>query len=374
MTQQRILKPRQKDPRSALRVTNAFVQAATPAGALAELPMMFSEPDRGKSILATGGLSTALHLGIIALLFFYAALNPEIVEQIIEVRLLKEKPERAPAPARRVLAERRSLDFAPAVQAVQPQVVNPRVVAAATPAIRAEKLEMDALKTTAAPTQVKRSSINVDRVSAVQAIASARASKVEVNSNVGPAVRGPVRAVGPVGPSVGPRQVTSARGDSIGTGSLAITGGSSVRDGVLSNRDVLGAPLGNLLVSVDTTVGDGDLAGPGGTGTGMLGDGIEGACTSRPKVLSYLEQVESRVYERWDLAAGIPNTEVKLRFKIDVAGSASGVDLVSGDNALGAGAVDAMRSASPFQPMPDSVRCLADLNITLTFRILPVAG
>jgi TonB family protein len=336
--------------------------------------MLFPEPDPGKSILASGGLSAVLHLGILALLFLFAALQPELVDEIIQVRLLKEKPERAPAPARRVLAERRSLDFAPSVQAVQPQIVNPRVIATATPAIRAEKLQIDGLKATAAPTQVKRSAIDVDRVSTVSAVTGFQASKVEINPNAGPAVRGPVRAVGPVGPSVGPRKVADARGDTIGTGSLAIEGGSSVRDGLVTDRDVIGAPTGQVLISVDTTVGDSDLGGPGGSGTGAFPAGAESECTSRREVQTYIEQVEARVYERWNLAAGISNTQVQLRFKIDVAGSASNVELAQGDNALGAQAVDAMRAASPFAPMSDSARCLADKNLLLTFTLSSVAG
>jgi hypothetical protein len=336
--------------------------------------MFFGEPDRGKSILASGSLSAALHLGIIAMLFLFAALQPDLIERIIPVHLLQEEPERAPAPARRVLAERRSLDFAPAVQAVQPQIVNPRVVAAATPAIRAEKLQMDALRASAAPTQVKRSEINVDRVSAVTAVSGLQASKVAVDSNVGPAVRGPVRAVGPVGPSAGPRKVAGTRGDTIGTGSLTISGGSSVRDGLVTARDVLGAPTGSVLVSVDTAVGDSDFSGPGGSGTGGLLGGVENGCTTRSDVQAYMKQVEARVYERWDLAAGISNSEVQLRFKIDVAGSASNVELARGDNALGADAVDAMRAASPFRPMLDTVRCLADKNLLLTFTLSSVEG
>jgi TonB family protein len=65
---------------------------------------------------------------------------------------------------------------------------------------------------------------------------------------------------------------------------------------------------------------------------------------------------------------------VQLRFRIDVAGSASGVELASGNNALGADAVDAMRAASPFPPMPDSARCLADKNLLLTFSLSSIDG
>jgi TonB family protein len=65
---------------------------------------------------------------------------------------------------------------------------------------------------------------------------------------------------------------------------------------------------------------------------------------------------------------------VMLRFHLDVAGSATNVAVVKADdNALGASAVDALRSASPFPPMPDDARCLAQIPIVGTFRN-PVSG
>ncbi len=63
-----------------------------------------------------------------------------------------------------------------------------------------------------------------------------------------------------------------------------------------------------------------------------------------------------------------------LRFAIDVAGSASSIQLVKGDNALGASAIDAMRTASPFPPMPDRARCLATRYLLATFTSTSTAG
>jgi TonB family protein len=180
-------------------------------------------------------------------------------------------------------------------------------------------------------------------------------------------VRGPVRVEGAVGPSVGPRKVTRADATSIGTGELGISQGSSVRDGVLSSRDVVGSPSGAVLVSVDTAVGEGNLHGPGGTGSGLLPDGTATDCLTTPEVKTYMDQVYQRVYSRWTLPHGIADVRVTLRFAIDVAGSASSIQLVKGDNALGASAIDAMRTASPFPPMPDPARCLASRNLLATF-------
>ncbi len=374
MTQQSILRPRSERKRAMHRVGTAFLQAATVGGVAPDFPMDFRDPDEGRSKLATGIISALIHLGIIGLLFLFASMNPEIVDEIIPVMLLREEPPKPPAPARRALAERRKLDFAPAMQAVQPQIVNKRVIAEAAPAINAEMLQMDSLNSAAAPTQLKRSAIDVDRVSAIGALGGYQASKVEINQAAGPAVRGPIEAVGPVGPSVGPRKVAGTDGNTFGTGSLAINQGSSVRDGVLTSRDVIGSPTGAVLVSVDTAVGEGNLTGPGGTGTGLLANETGADCAKRPEVQAYLELLYQRIYTRWSLPYGIENKRVTLRFEIDVAGSTSSIQFVKGDNAIGASAIDAMRAASPFPPMPDRVRCLANRNVTATFTSSSIAG
>lgn len=375
MIEQSIIRPRTPGRRNRRRVESAFVQAAGTSGQAAiDFPMTFHQPDSGKSTLATGSMSAVLHLSVVGLLMFFATVNPEIVDDIIEVQLLHDKPPEPPAPARKALAERRKLDFAPAMQAVQPQVVNRRVIADAAPAIDAKVLQMDAVNAAAAPTQVHRSSIDVDRVSAVGSIGGYRASKVDVNRSTGPVVRGPVKSAGPVGPSVGPRKVVGSSGTSIGTGSLAINGGSSVRDGVLSSRDVVGSPTGAVLVSVDTAVGEGNLRGPGGSGSGLLPDGQATDCLERPEVQAYMLQIRERMFSRWTLPQGVSDVEVTLRFAIDVAGSTSSIQLVRGDNALGASAIDAMRTASPFPPIPDRARCLASRNLVATFSSSSVAG
>lgn len=359
--QSRILKPRKRHVRN--RVGIAFVHAAGPAGAAAaaDFPMRFHVPDSGKSSLATGSLSAAIHIGIVALLLVIAAMTPEVIKEIIPVQLIKDKP---PPPARKALAERRKIDFAPALQAAQPQIVNPRVLAAAAPVIDAQIVQMDAVSAARAPTQVARSSVSVGRVSAVGSIGGYRASNIDVSHAAGPVVRGPVRAVGPVGPSVGPRKVVGRTGATIGTGTLAI-GGSSVREGVLSARDVIGSPRGARLASVNTAVGEGNLRGT--AGTGLRGDGAAADCLTRDEVTTYVGLIRDRVLSRWSLPYGSKDAKVVLRFRVDPAGSATAIEFIGGDNALGASAIDAMRSASPFPALPDRARCLANKFITATF-------
>ncbi|MFQ5415829.1 MAG: TonB family protein [Gaiellales bacterium] len=371
MSEQFIVRKRRnkrRTPMQTRRIGSAFA-AAGAALALEDCPVVFREPEGGKRGLGGLSVSFLIHGGAILLLLFVASLAPIIEETIIPVSLIHEEPDiPEPAPAPRALAERRSLSYAPALQAVAPQIINPNVVAEASPAIEAKALDMDAVSSVAAPTRINRTSpVVVDRVSAVRSVVTARATKVDFANIGGPVVRGPVRANSPTGPSVGPRKVAAARsGTTMGTGKLTIGGGSSVRDGVLSNRDVLGSRTGAPLASVDTAVGKGFVKGPGGTGTSTAN---ATSCYGLPAVVTYLGRVRDRTVERWTLPPGIgPDQRVTLRFRLDVAGSATKVSLVrADDNALGVSAIDALRTASPFPPIPDSARCLTRVPITATF-------
>jgi TonB family protein len=339
--------------------------------------------------------SALLHGGLIAALFLFA-LTPPPEPEVIPVQIVKEKPpppppkpkveevakeepapapkplpkpKEQPAPAKKAMAERRSLDFAPQAQGVAPQVVNPTVVAQASPVVPATKLDMKAAGTVVAPKEIAATPTVTERVSAVTSVATATPSKVDLGNASAPALRGPVVAGAPVGPSVGPRQITT--GNTVGTGTATnLPSGSSVREGIASDRDVLGTPDGPRLANVNTRVGDGMLRGDGGAGDGAGGGGGDGNCTDRPEVVAYLDQVKQRMYTRWILPDELPaNRTVQLRFSLDVAGSVRNVALVSsGDPRLGESAVEALRAASPFPPMTDRVRCLSQSAVTGTFR------
>jgi TonB family protein len=140
-----------------------------------------------------------------------------------------------------------------------------------------------------------------------------------------------------------------------------------VREGIASNRDVLGSPTGPRLADVNTAVGQGLLAGSGGTGAGGVS---QADCFQRPEVQEYWSAIRNRMYARWVLPPDVPaNEEVRLRFQLDPAGSAQRVEIVPGGDAkLGSSAVDALRSAAPFPPMSDRQRCLAGTPIVGTFR------
>lgn len=318
----------------------------------------------------SSAVAVGLHGLLIATVMFFAAIHPVVEEKPLPVTIVKEPPpqpkreksEAAPAP--RALAERRNLDFAPQAQAVAPQVVNPRVVAPA-----AAKLDSPVGAGVVAPRAIARSQIAAaEVVSTVSTSAAAVAAPVEVPSAGAPALRGPADANLPTGASAGPRQIANS-GGTIGTASApsALGGsGSSVREGIVSGRDVVGSPTGARVSSVNTRVGESLMRGTGGEGTGSGGDDSD--CDARAEVKQYMSIVRQRMIERWTLPPGIPTSAVKLEFSIDTAGSVMSVrPLGGGHPTLAASAADALRAASPFPAMPVRARCLARGPLSATF-------
>ncbi|MBW2314698.1 MAG: TonB C-terminal domain-containing protein [Deltaproteobacteria bacterium] len=361
--------------RSRMTPMKRRIGAAAAAGAGAAPPVDFPGIDfeekgdrRGRFLGA--GLAALIHFGLLGALILLAALNPEIAEEFIELQLLKEPPAKKtdPAPARRVVAERRSSNFAPQAQALKADVVNPKVVARRA-SHSTDTLRVEAPSAVVAPRKVTRARVVTQRVTAVATVGMVDRTDVEVaNDAAAPTLR-KASVTGPTGPSVGPRQIV-AKGDTIGTGPSMIIGlgdTSSVRDGIDSDRDVLGSRTGPRLASVNTAIGDGMMDGAGGTGRGGV---AAGDCYKLPEVQRYLEAVRVRTLARWQLPASVPaNMSVTLKFKIDPAGSATRVDVVAAANrALGQSAVNALTSASPFPAMAGRGRCLAREPIMATFR------
>jgi TonB family protein len=372
-------KPR-ATPMRTLRIGGMAASGATSGGAAAGAPVEFpgidfSEAHTGRARLAGGLLAALVHASVLAGLMLLAALHPKVRDEIIELQLMKEPPaaKTDPAPAKRVVAERRSARFAPQAQAVAPDVVNPKVVARRS-AVSAEKLRVESVGKVVAPREVRRARVETVRARAVATATEPARSDIEVDESVaGPALRA-AEITGPTGPSVGPRQIV-AKGGTIGTGPSVVIGlgeGSSVRDGIDSDRDVQGSARGPRLANVNTSVGRGLMDGSGGTGRGGV---AMGDCYKLPEVQQYLDQVRVRTLARWQLPAGVPpNEEVALLFQIDPAGSATRVEVVNArSRQLGQSAIDALRSASPFPAMSGKVRCLARLPISATFRN-PVGG
>jgi outer membrane biosynthesis protein TonB len=362
----------------------------------------FPEPANGWRRAFASALAITAHVSVIAALFALAWLAPTpekdepIPIQLIQVRpppppppkVAKVEPPPAPkaapapapkatpvpkptpAPAPKALAERRSVNFAPSAQTVTPQIVNPSVIAKAAPAVDAKSLQ------SSAPREIQSSAIAVQAVQAVTNVAAPIPTQVDIGNAGAPALRGPVQAAGVAGPSVGPKAIASpSAGESVGTGRVVVSGdGSSVREGVVTGRDVLGSPDGARVASANTNVGAGNLRG-GGEGTTLGGDTSD--CDARPEVRAYMAQIRERTLSRWAPPPDAPTgqTQATLSWQLDVGGSASSVQLVSArDKKVGATVVDALRSASPFPPMNDRVRCLAERRVKGTFSLQVTAS
>jgi hypothetical protein len=330
------------------------------------------EPAGARERLVSGGASLLLHGALILALVLVANVaREEIQEQIIEVTRVTETRDE-PAPRPRAIAESMMPRLAPAAMAVAPQIVNPtviqpRIANVPAPVHVAELQQIQAPRDIAAPTLQP-----VPQASALPSpIALPTNAPRVVDTSNAPSLSGPVDYQAPVGTSSGPRQVVNT-GDSFGVADPTALGtGSSVRDGIASDRDVHGGKTGDR-AAVNVAVGAN-----GGRGTGGTGDGLGGVpqqdCIARPEVKAYIAHIKERMFSRWrqaptGLADGV--YRVSLSFRLDPSGSASEVDFVSADNpAVGASAVEAMRAASPFDQMSDRVRCLAGDRLTATFTL-----
>lgn len=360
-------------PSQRLRIA-AAASGPLPAGAATgEVPeLAIPEYDRGHGRAWAGAVSIAVHGGLVGALLAAAWLAPpETEEQVFKIERIEEEiVTEEPAPAPKVVAESRGA-YDPAPMAKPAQVASPAVVKPARAAKRAEKLDVETVNPVEAPREVKRAARSVEQARTYQSAAQATPSEVEVDAQA-PAIRGPTQVESSAGESAGPKQV--ARKGGVGVANPeALGSGSSVREGIESTRDVAGGEEG-VRAKVNWAVGESNMRGSGGSGTGP-GGVTWSECLARPEVKSYMANVRRRMLGRWSLPAEADaNRSVELRFRIDSAGTATRVDVIdSNDARLGESAVQAMHSASPFEPMPDRVRCLAGEPLRATFRNPTVA-
>ena len=361
-----------RGPMRSRKLGTRLDSTAGAAAAAADFPGLdLDGPDNARGRTVSTTLSLLLHGALLGALFLAAYLAPvEEIEELIELqRAPDEVAKEEPAPAPRVVRERASPVFDPSKMAVAPQVVNPVVIQKRAPVVSAPKVDVQNVNTVQAPQQIARAATVVEQARAYHSPVQVTASPVAVEG-VAPAIRGPIEHVAPQGIQAGPRQVSSV-GNTVGIGDpQALGSGSSVREGIVTGRDVHGAKTG-VRAQVGWSVGDSNMRGSGGSGTGPGGSAVSFQdCMSRPSVTSYMSRIRERVLSRWVLPTEIAgNQAVELSFALDPAGTASRVQLVSAPDAkLGESAVNALRSASPFDHMSDDVRCLAGEPIIATFK------
>ncbi len=347
------------------RANQALAALAAPPGVFPGNAM--PEPQGARERALSSGLALLLHAAIIAGIALAAYLAPdELKEQLIEItRLQDSTPENdtSGSPRPRAIAESTGR-FAPAPMAMQALVINPSVIQARAANVSAPQIHIEQIAAVAAPREIVHTSAPiVESARTYQSIATVSTTAVDTTAAAAQ-IAGNVSIQAPVGVVVGPRQVTT-NGATVGIGGPTALGtGSSVREGIASGRDVIGSKTGER-AGIHTAAGTGGGRGFGGDGTGAGGGK---PCSQRPEVQSYLARVKTRVMSRWK---GAMSGEVELEFLIDAAGTASNVNFISApDPQVGASIVEAMRVASPFEPMSESVsKCLAGDTLIATFSL-----
>jgi TonB family protein len=132
-----------------------------------------------------------------------------------------------------------------------------------------------------------------------------------------------------------------------------------------------------------TGTGTGPYGVPGGnrSGTGIAGGGtgvgVGGGSTTGLKGLpsadynQYLSQLKKRVESVWKFPDGVAGVQkVAILFTLDRAGRlVSSEVLDSTDGRLNASAVEAMKRASPFAPIPETLKDLANTPLRMQFTV-----
>lgn len=172
-------------------------------------------------------------------------------------------------------------------------------------------------------------------------------------SNVAPAVNSD--------PNLKSLAVIRGKGD--GEGIRALSEGIQV-PGALKGG---GSGTGPYGVPGGSRVGTGTRG--GGTGVGTGGGGYSGL--SSPDFAPYLEMIKKRVQSVWKYPEGIPGRHlVYISFVLDRGGNLVRVKVLeSTDTRLDRSATDAMKRASPFPPIPESLKEIAGDEIGIRFNI-----
>ncbi len=346
---------------SSAPVLGAFAPALATAGAPR---LVMADPDDHRSSWIAGSLTTFVHAGAIAVLVILAWLAPP-VEELLQVKIIRELPgaDVEPAPARKLIQPRRQRTPVQAARRITAQAVaQPRVVD-----VKPQQLNMNELDKAQAPQQIQRRQIVSNRTQARSIDQRRVATSIDLsklqNVDVAPTDLGT-----PIDYD-GPREIDP--GASLDAQSFAevpevedVDYRSAAPVAVISDLDTSAAEA----FEFDTNVGL-YAGGEGEGGTDTASD--VASCMESAFVQRYLGIIRQRTEQRWQVPAGVSEgTEVRLRFSLDSSGAATQVEFIGETSPLlGNSAVSALRSASPFPPMNDNVRCLAGKKLNGTFSV-----
>jgi TonB family protein len=151
-----------------------------------------------------------------------------------------------------------------------------------------------------------------------------------------------------------------------GTGIRGLKEGAQV-PGALKNTGSGAAPYG-----VPGGIKSGTGIAGGGTGSGTGGGsstGLKGIPAA--DFNNYFNQLKRRVESVWKFPDGVSGLQqVGVVFTLDRSGKLIKADVLeSSDPRLNAGAVEAMKKASPFPPIPESLKDLANEPLRMQFTV-----
>ena len=167
-----------------------------------------------------------------------------------------------------------------------------------------------------------------------------------------------------VNPDSNPGNPTAVKGKGEGEAMRALSEGNQV-PGALKGT-------GTATFGVPGGIREGKGTAGGGTGSGTGGgsnSGLRG--TASADYNQYLKLIENRVKSVWRYPEGVTGVQkVSVRFTLDRAGKLSQVEVLDAtDSRINASALEAMRKASPFPPIPEGLKDLAGESLIIRFTV-----
>lgn len=159
---------------------------------------------------------------------------------------------------------------------------------------------------------------------------------------------------------------TAITGGAVSPGIKALNEGAQI-PGALKGT---GTGLGPYGVPGGSKSGTGSAG--GGTGTGSGGGSVAGLKgIPATDFNNYLNQLKKRVESVWKFPDGVAGVQrVAVVFTLDRSGRLVKAEVLdSTDSRLNTGAVEAMKKASPFPPIPDSLKELANEPLRMQFTV-----
>jgi TonB family protein len=162
------------------------------------------------------------------------------------------------------------------------------------------------------------------------------------------------------------KSLAALKGNGDGPGIKALKEGSQI-PGALKGTGTGAGPYG---VPGGSKSGTGLTGGGTGVGTGGGSNtGLKGLPSS--DYSQYLKQLEKRVNSVWKYPEDVTGIQkVAVRFTLDKGGKLMQAEVVeSSDSRLNISAVEAMKRASPFPPIPENLKDLANEPLIIRFTV-----